>query len=272
MIEIQGHRGARAARPENTLPAFEYALALGVDVLELDLSVSKDDRLIVVHDQHVSPELCLGPGGAAITAPGPAIRSLSLEELRRYDCGARVHPRFPKQTLVPGARMPTLEEVFELVRGSRHPGAKTVRFNIETKSVPAQPELSPTPERFAELVVKAIEASGFSDRCNLQSFDHRTLIAARKLNPKLPLAVLTSDNWVDFVAAAKAVDAQIVSPDKDWITKDAVDQIHGAGLRVIPWTANREPEWRRLLDLGVDGIITDDPAGLLAYLRGRGLR
>lgn len=272
MLEVQGHRGARAMRPENTLPAFDYALEAGVDGLELDLSVSKDDELIVVHDQRLNPEICLGPNGAKFGGPGPAIRSLTLAELRTYDCGTLVHPRFPKQTPAPKARMPTLAEVFELVRGSKHPAATKVRFNIETKSVPAEPELSPSPERFAALVVRAIEKSGFLDRCNLQSFDHRTLVAARRLNPKLRLAALTSDNWVDYVAVAKSVGAEVLSPDKAWITKDAVLRLHTAGVRVIPWTANDEAEWKRLVDLGVDGIITDDPAGLIRYLRGLGLR
>lgn len=272
MIEVQGHRGARAVRPENTLPAFDYALRVGVDVLELDLSVSKDDQLIVVHDQHVNPEICLGPGGARLDGAGPAIRSLTLAELRSYDCGSLIHPRFPRQKPAPKTVMPSLEEVFELVRTSKHPAAKRVRFNIETKSVPATPELSPSPEHFARLVVDAIEKSGFGPRCNLQSFDHRTLLAAKKLSPKLKLAALTSDNWIDYVAVGKSIGAEIISPDKAWVTKDAVEHLHKAGLRVVPWTANDEVEWKRLIDLGVDGIITDDPEALIRYLRGVRLR
>jgi glycerophosphoryl diester phosphodiesterase len=265
-IEVQGHRGARAVRPENTLPAFEYALEVGAGVLELDLSVSKDDRLIVVHDQHVSPDLCLGPGGQRISSPGPAIRSLTFAELRVFDCGSLPNPRFPKQKLVPGTKMPALEEVFALVRASKHAAAARVRFNIETKIVPGLPALSPPPDVFAKLVVDAVRASGFLERTSLQSFDHRVLVAAKKLEPKLELSALISDNFVDHVAIAKSIGARIISPDKQWITKDAVAAMHAAQLRVIPWTANSEEEWETLLEMGVDGIITDDPGALIAFL------
>jgi glycerophosphoryl diester phosphodiesterase len=265
-LEVQGHRGARAVRPENTLPAFEYALEVGADVLELDLGVTKDDRLVVIHDQHVSPDLCLGPGGQKISSPGPAVRSLTFEQIRTYDCGSLPNPRFPRQKLIPGTRIPALEEVFELVRTSKLPAAKKVRFNIETKIVPGLPELSPTPEKFAELVVRAIAQSGFLERANIQSFDHRVLRAAKNLEPKLEIAALISDNFVDHVALAKALGAKIISPDKLWLTKESVAAMHAAKIRVIPWTANTPEEWSVLIAMGVDGINTDDPEGLLKYL------
>src|SRR5436190_1697999 len=104
-IEVHGHRGARARRPENTLPAFEYALSIGVDVLELDLQVTRDEQLVISHEPALLPTLCLGPGGGRLAQPVP-IRSLSAEELRRYDCGAQVNPAFPRQRAVPGTPMP----------------------------------------------------------------------------------------------------------------------------------------------------------------------
>lgn len=261
-LEVQGHRGARAMRPENTLPAFEYAIEVGADVLELDVSITKDDRIIVGHDQRLSPELCLGPNGEKLSDPGPAIRSLTLAELQKYDCGSLPHPRFPQQQRIPKAKMPALEEVFALVKNAKRP----VRLNIETKSVPGLPDLSPPPDRFASLVVQAIKASGLLDRSVLQSFDHRTLLAAKKLEPKLVTAALISDNFVDHVAVAKAIGASIISPDKQWITREAVDALHAAKIRVVPWTANTREEWAALIEMGVDGIITDDPKALLEYL------
>src|SRR5260370_33091790 len=107
-ILVHGARGARAMRPENTIPAFEYAIGVGVDVLELDMAVTKDDVLVVSHDPLLNPEICSGPGGPR------AIRTLTLKELRQWDCGALRNPRFPKQTPVPGTPMPTLDEVFAL--------------------------------------------------------------------------------------------------------------------------------------------------------------
>jgi glycerophosphoryl diester phosphodiesterase len=269
MLEVQGHRGARAMRPENTLPAFDYALQVGVDTLELDVLVTKDDHLIVGHDPLLNPDICLGPSGERLPASGVRVRDLTLAELKRYDCGSLKHPRFSEQTPIPKTTMPTLDEVFELVKRSKHPAAAAVKLNIETKSVPGEPELSPGPEAFAALMVDALRKSGLLARCTLQSFDHRTLVAAKRLEPKLVTAALTSDNLLDFVAVAKAIGAGIISPDKQWITAPDVERLHAAGVRVIPWTANTEVDWQRLVDLGVDGIITDDPAKLLRWL-GRG--
>ena len=107
-ILVHGHRGARAMRPENTIPAFEYAIAQGVDVLELDMAVTKDDVLVVSHDPMLNPAICTGPGTPV------AIRTLTLAELRKWDCGGKQNPLFSKQTPVPGTPIPTLDEVFDL--------------------------------------------------------------------------------------------------------------------------------------------------------------
>src|SRR5580700_4513101 len=107
-IQVHGHRGARAMRPENTIPAFEYAIGVGVDVLELDMAVTLDDVLVVSHDPLLNPEICQGPRASI------PIRTLTLKELRQWDCGALRNPSFPKQTPVPGTRIPTLDEVFDL--------------------------------------------------------------------------------------------------------------------------------------------------------------
>ncbi len=257
-IEVQGHRGARAARPENTLPAFRYALDLGVDTLELDLGVTKDDRLVVLHDQHITPQRCLG-----LKAP-IEVRSLTLAQVGRFDCGSKLNPRFPKQKLVPKTRIPTLEEVFALAK--KHPNGKKVQFNIETKIHPAHPKRSPSPKRFAALVVASIRKHGLVQRAVVQSFDHRTLIEVKKLEPKLRIAALNSDDLPDFVNMAQSLGAEIISPHHEWITKEAIEALHRRGVKVIPWTANTPAAWKRLIEMGVDGIITDDPQALLRYL------
>jgi glycerophosphoryl diester phosphodiesterase len=264
---VHGHRGARALRPENTLPAFELALELGVDVLELDLAVTKDDVLVLSHDLYASSVICQFDDGAEIPKDW-RFRDHTLDEVKELDCGARQNPRFPEQTPIPGTRIPTLEEVFELVKAS---GNETVQFNIETKIKPAHPTWTPAPERYAELVVETFQKHGLVDRIYLQSFDHRTLRAARKLAPELRRVMLTSDNLVDFVALAQSEGAHI-SPDQDWITKPDVEALHAAGFEVIPWTANSPEEWQRLVDLRVDAIISDDPGGLIEFLKARGMR
>jgi glycerophosphoryl diester phosphodiesterase len=165
-ILVHGHRGARAVRPENTMPAFEYAVGIGVDVLELDVAVTKDDVLVVSHDPHMNPAICTAPEGWK----GPdIIRQMTLAELRKWDCGARRNPQFPRQEPVPGTRVPTLDEVFALApRGS-------FEFNVETKIFAKKPELTPAPEEFSRLLLETIRKHHLEKRVIVQSFDFRTL-------------------------------------------------------------------------------------------------
>lgn len=264
-MEVQGHRGARAVLPENTLPAFEHAVTAGADTLELDVVVTKDDQVVVTHDPLVNPNLCLGPSGERITTEVP-IRTLTLAEVKRFDCGSIPNPRFPRQKTIPKTSMPSLDEVCALASRTK------VRLNVETKIVPGQPDLTPAPERFAELVAGVLRKHGLIGRTTIQSFDRRTLIAAKKIDPAITIAQLTGENMPDLVAAAKAIGAEIVSPNHEWITKDEVARLHAEKIRVIPWTANDERAWARLVDFGVDGIITDDPAALIAFLEARRAR
>lgn len=257
-IAVHGHRGARAVLPENTLPAFEYAIRAGADVLELDLAVTKDDVLVVSHDPVVNETICTGPHG------GKAIRSLTLEQVRQMDCGAKPNPAFSKQKPAPGARMPTLDEVLEATRKSR------VEYNIETKIFAAHPEYTPTPEAFARLVLDAVRRHGVEKRVIVQSFDFRTLHAMKRLAPAIRLAALYQGPAKDFVEIAREAGASIVAPHYSLVTKEQVEKAHAAGLAVVPWTANTPEVWRKLVDAGVDAIITDDPAELISFLKRRG--
>jgi glycerophosphoryl diester phosphodiesterase len=259
-IEVHGHRGARALRPENTMAAFEYAIEQGVDALELDLGVTRDDVVVVSHDPILKAPLCKGPRRSA------RIRELTLSEVRQWDCGAARNRQFPRQQTAPGARVPTLEEVFGLApRG-------TFRFNIETKSFPGKPELAPAPARFVELVLGVIRRHRLESRVILQSFDYRTLHEMKRQSPEIALAALYDGRPKDFTAIAREAAADMVSPEHKLATPARVRQAHDAGLRVVAWTANKPAEWDRLIAAGVDGIITDDPAALLAHLRRLRLR
>jgi glycerophosphoryl diester phosphodiesterase len=259
-IQVHGHRGARAMRPENTIPAFEYAMGVGVDVLELDMAVTKDDVLVVSHDPLLNPVLCAGPG-----APAP-IRTLALAELRQWDCGAKRNPGFAKQTPVPGTPIPTLEEVFALSSRGK------VDFNIETKIFEDHPEYTPTPEKFVRLVLDSVRRHRLESRVILQSFDFRTLHAMKALAPGIRLSALYENGAESFVDVARRAGAQIVSPDKALVTPEKVKAAHAAGLQVVPWTANTRAEWDALVEAQVDGIISDDPAALIAYLKQKKLR
>ena len=256
-ILVHGHRGARAMRPENTIPAFEYALKIGVDVLELDMAVTKDNVLVVSHDPILHPPVCSGPVASAM------IHELTLAEVKQWDCGKVQNPGFPKQQAIPGTRMPTLDEVFTLA-------AKTkVEFNIETKIFASKPEYSPGPEEFVKLVLAEIRKHKLERRVILQSFDYRTLIAMKKIAPEIRLsALMEGSDKRDFVTAAKdAGGAQIVSPHFSLVTPEKVAAAHAAGIQVVPWTANTPEQWDALVKANPDAIISDDPAELMAWLK-----
>lgn len=254
---VHGHRGARAVLPEGTLPAFEHAIAAGADVLELDLAVTKDNVLVVSHDSTINPVICSGP---QLHAP---IRQLTLQQVKQYDCGAKANPAYPKQKPVPGTRIPTLDEVLALApRGA-------FEFNIETKISLDKPELAPSPEEFARLLIAAIRRHKLGSRTMVQSFDFRTLHAMKKLAPAIRRSALYNGKPRDFVDIAREADATVVSPHYTLVTKEQVDKAHAAGLQVVPWTPNEPAEWTSLIAAGVDAIITDDPASLIAFLKSR---
>jgi glycerophosphoryl diester phosphodiesterase len=259
-ILVHGHRGARARFPENTLPAFEYAIRAGVDVLELDMAVTKDNVIVVSHDPILQGPVCTGP------RPSAVIHELTLAEVKQWDCGAVRNPKFPDQKTVPGTRMPTLDEVFALASGSK------VWFNIETKSFADKPEYTPGPREFAQLVLDRIRKHHLEKRVILQSFDFRTLHAMKELAPEIQLAALTETDQRDFTAIAKEAGAGIISPYYKLVTPEKTKAAHDAGLEVVPWTANTPEEWQRLNDAGVDAIISDDPESLIAWLKQRRLR
>lgn len=258
-ILVHGHRGARARRPENTLPAFEYAISQHVDALEMDMAVTKDGVIVISHDPILEPPVCSGP------RDGVAIHELTLSEVRQWDCGARQNPRFPEQQIVPGTRMPTLDQVFDLAsQGS-------FDYNIETKSFPDKPQFTPPPDEFARLVLAGIQKHHLEQRVILQSFDFRTLVAMRAIAPSIRLSALVEKDDRPFEAiSAEAAHSEIVSPEVQLVTPQKVAAAHRQGLQVVPWTANTPAEWDALIAADVDAIISDDPAALMAYLKQHG--
>jgi glycerophosphoryl diester phosphodiesterase len=260
-IQVHGHRGARAMRPENTIPAFEYAIDAGADAIEMDVAVTKDDVPVISHDPTLNPEICRSSTRSNV------IRELTFAELRGWDCGSLVNPQFPKQTPVPGTRIPSLEEVLSLA------GRGTFLFNIEIKIFKEHPQYAPSPERFAELLLREIDRHNLRKRVIVQSFDFRPLHAMKKLAPDIRLAALDEDQKLgDFVTVARSAGAQIIAPEKGMVTPPRVQAAHQAGLQVIPWAANTPEEWSALIAAGADAIITDDPAALIAYLKQKKLR
>ena len=276
-ILVHGHRGSRATRPENTIPAFEYAIQHGADVLELDLAVTKDNVLVVSHFPMITPDypgerVCVGPE----TPPHTAIHALTLAQVEQYDCGSKTLANFPKQVAVPGTKIPTFDQVLDLALQG------TFDFNVETKSFPSHPELTPTPDEFVKLIEDAVKRHNLQSRVILQSFDFRTLIAMEKLDPSIRLSALVgdpkgdammglTDHDKDFVSIGKKTGAQIISPEFHLVTPEKVAAAHAAGLQVVPWTADKPEDWQALVDAKVDAIITDDPEALVIWLRDKKL-
>ena len=284
-FDLEGHRGARGLAPENTLAAFKQALSIGVTTIETDLAVTRDDVLVISHDPFLNPDLVRGPDGQWLTEKGPAIRTLTLSEVKRYDIGrlnpgSRYATQFPAQKSVDGERFPTLLELIDLVKTS----GKPVRLNIETKITPLDPGQTVDAVTFARLVITAVRASGMADRITVQSFDWRTLVEVNKRAPEIPTACLTietenNDNvkasadgpspWTagldvrryegSVPRLAHAAGCAIWSPLARNATSARIAESHALGLKVLPWTVNDPGEMARLIDAGVDGIITDYP-------------
>lgn len=293
-LDVQGHRGARGLAPENTLVAFEKAIALGVTTLELDLGVSKDGVLVVAHDTHLNADLVRGGDGAWLAGKGPPLHALTLAELQRYDIG-RMNPAgsyakgFPEQQPADGQRIPTLAQVFALG------GPTRVRFNIETKLTPSSGADTADPETFARLVAAAVRDAGLVSRVTVQSFDWRTLVALRRIAPEIATACLTiespnfdtvlrtssgpspwhaglklADQRGSLPQLVKAAGCSTWSPFWRNVTAESVVEAHALGLAIVPWTVNDPNEMGRLVAMKVDGIITDYPDRLRKVLDGPG--
>lgn len=265
-VEVQGHRGARWNLPESTIEGFLFALESGADTLELDLNVTADDVLVIHHDQLTNPELCRYRDSKKTLEKKP-IRSMMWAELKDLDCGSLAHPRFPHQTLLEEARVLRLEDLFESLENSNHPRAKTIHFNIEAKSNAEEPEHQPTPAHFAELILSVLKKYKVAERSCIQSFDHRVILEVKKISPFIKTAALfgeAPDNWLDEM---KKWRADILSPRFTLVSKELVKKLHDENLILIPWTVNEEKDWDALIEMGVDGIITDRPADLVQHLR-----
>ncbi len=229
-----------------------------MDALELDMAVTSDGILVISHDPVLEPPVCTGPaGGTAV------IHTLTLAQVRQWDCGKTKNPLFPKQQPIVGTRMPTLDEVFDLAK------LGTFDFNIETKIFAEKPEYAPSPEEFVKLVITCVRQHHLEKRVILQSFDFRTLREMKRVAPEIRTSALIVGKPQDFVDVAKSAKADIVSPHFSMVTPENVAAAHHAGLQVVPWTANTPVEWDLLIAADSDAIISDDPAALIAYLKSK---
>jgi glycerophosphoryl diester phosphodiesterase len=293
-LDVQAHRGGAGLRPENTIVAFDEALRLGVTTLELDLGITADGAVVVAHDPYIDPERCLWADGEAIEGErGPLLRDLRLEEVKDFDCGSlnpdpARHPEPPRER-VPGAPIPTLDEVFDLVRQR---SARDVRFNIEIKTTPGSDDTIDV-EDFVRTVIDVVRKYDMTDRTTIQAFDWQALVIAERIDPRLRMAALVArdtlgpewnaglqrapaESIADLVGRL-AVRIDDVAPHSQLLLEGGssfpggVEAVHERGMRVVPWTVNDVPTMEYLIDLGVDGIITDRPDLLIGLCRRRGI-
>ncbi|MGF1607991.1 MAG: glycerophosphodiester phosphodiesterase [Kiloniellales bacterium] len=294
-FDLQGHRGARGLAPENSLPGFAAAMAVGVTTLEMDAVMTADGVPVLYHDLTLHPIRTRLRGGDWLSwdEPRPALIALSRAELAAYDVG-RIRPgtreaeRFPQQLGIDGVGIPTLAEA--IAQGEKVSGGR-MRYNIETKLSPETPDLAPTPEDFAAAVVGVIRKAGVTERASVQSFDWRSLQAVQKLAPEIATVYLTAEHdWLDNLQRGKpgpspwtagfdiddfdgsvprlvqAAGGTVWSPQFRNLREADLLEAKRIGLPVVPWTVNDPADMASLIERGVDGLITDYPDRLRAVM------
>jgi glycerophosphoryl diester phosphodiesterase len=310
-FDFEAHRGGRDARPENTLYSFAYAMELGVTTLEMDMQLTKDGRIVISHNPILSPNLTKGPDGKYVAGGKFDIRTMTLAELRKFEVGVmnpaagdyyEGHGR--TQMAIPGVRIPTLDEVFELANAY---GNTKVLFNIETKSYPAAGDdgfvNNPDPVVFTQKVYEVVKKYHMENRVMLQSFDWRTLVEMKKIDPNITTVALTCEQptwgpepgnvcrevakpgpskWMagldiddfqgDYVKAAHKIGADVISPYFPELSLELIDEAHEFKMKVVPWTVNSKKDMVTLLEMGVDGMISDKPWLLREQLIARGIQ
>lgn len=263
-IDLQGHRGARGLLPENSIPAFRRALELGVNTLEMDAVISADNQVIVSHEPWFSASICRTPDDHDIREGDEQshnIYRMSYEEIAQYDCGSRGNARFPEQEPEPVSK-PLLSAVIKMAESyAADLGRPAPLYNIEIKSTASRDNtFHPTPDRFAKLLYDLLDEHGIVDRTTIQSFDVRALRAARALDPNVRLALLV-DNRRGYARNVESLGflPDIYSPAYRLVNRRLIERAHAEDVEVLPWTVNDPRVMRRLLEMGVDGLITDYP-------------
>ena len=294
-FDLQAHRGGAGLATEESLVAFGKALDLGVSTLELDAQVTKDLHVLVAHDPRVNRDNCQDTRPATQGDPlfpyaGKPYKLLTLAQVRTLDCGYQRAVGFPQQEVV-RAPIAELAEVFDLV-SSR--GADDVALNIELKTEADDLDVTVARDVFAATVWQEVARAGMESRVTIQSFDWASLSALHRIAPSAALVALTTPSrlevgkdgasvWLggldvddfggDAVKAAASLPGVVaISPRYDSpVDAGFVERAHAAGLRVVPWTVDEEDEMRRLIDIGVDGLITNYPDVLRRVMEQHGL-
>jgi len=258
---VVAHRGGALLWPENTLPAFDKAVEMGAEILEFDMQVTADDQLVITHDATVNASFCTAPD----VAPAP-IRSLTLAQVRRFDCGSGHRDIYPSQQAVPGSHMPTPDEFFARYKGSN------ALFYGEIK-IPRKEEGVIDPVAFAGMVAAAVKKAGLEDRFILQSADYSAIDAMHAAAPRIRTCLLSPWRYdVDVLEQARTHHASCVLLRLKDADAARVKQLQAAGVMVFSEVIDNETSWAAYLARGDDALFTNDPKGLIAFLRKQGVR
>jgi len=269
-IDVQGHRGCRGLMPENTLPAFQKAIDLGVNTLEMDLVISKDKKVVVSHDPFMNHDIALDVSGNEISKSEEKsynLYEMTYDSIKMYDCGSKKHPRFPNQKRLK-VHKPLLSEVVDLAEEQTQ---HNIQYNIEIKSLPIwDNEFTPNVKEFVALVLKVINEKGISNRVTLQSFDVRALEEIKKNAPQIKTSLLVDEfESIKDKLNQLSFKPDIISPYFNLIDASIVKKLHAEGYKVVPWTLNEQKDIKAMIDFHVDGIISDYPDLVLQLLNVR---
>lgn len=308
VFDLEAHRGGRDVRPENTLYSYAYAIELGATSIECDMQLTKDGQIVMSHNPILNSDITRDENGNYIENNKYDIRLMTVDELKKFDVGVidpncgEYYDLHGKTQFTYDAKIPTLEELMQLIQSY---GDKNIVSNIETIFYPdptsAEYRNNADPKKFVEIFNNIVKKYDMEDRVVLQSFDWQTLIEMKKLNPNISTSALWQEqpswgrdseslrryekkksSWLggldikDYqgnpVKAAHAIGTDIISPYYTEISKQDVDEAHSLDMKIVPWTVNNEKDMNMLLDMGVDGIISDKPWLLKQVLEKRNIK
>ena len=267
-IDLQGHRGARGLLPENTIPAFLHALELGVTTLEMDTAINAQGHVVVTHEPWMSAKICSHPDGRQVSTEEEKslrIYAMSDRQVASFDCGSRGHPDYPRQRAMAVSK-PLLDDVFRAVAKrldilKRGDGSGEVLFNIEIKSLPEGDRVfHPEVKEFASALYKVVQENDVVEQTTIQSFDPRALEAMHEIDPYISISLIVENNQgLKTNLDRLSFTPQVYSPYYKLLDRAEIDKAHTQGIKVIPWTINDKKTMLEMLELGVDGLITDYP-------------
>lgn len=263
-FDLQGHRGARGLKPENSIAGFLVALDSGVTTIELDLAITKDNQVILSHEPWMSSEICLKPDGSPVLAREASeynIYEMTYDEVRQFDCGSRGHPDFPEQEKIAMSK-PLLRDVIAAVEDHiRSYTQYEVDYNIEIKTTPdGDGKFHPDPREFSDLVFNVLDQYVPLRRVVIQSFDFRVLQYWHENYPRVRLAALVENTRsVSNNLQRLGFKPSVYSPYYGLVNRAMVRYLRQQDIRLIPWTVNDADDMKKMLDFGVDGFITDYP-------------